>query len=322
MQSLVTDERAGTDESMEVARGVFFIVGAPRSGTTLLRTMLGSHPRVCIPHETEFFMRMPAGAKGESLRRAFEAYAMSEPFANQAIPAAALGELVDSGKCVDRASLFVELARMHSERAGKARVGEKSPHHCRHVEAITAELPFAKFIYIYRDPRDVSASGVRVPWSSRSIVAQAKGWNRIQREHRRLMGVMPRERYMEIQFEDLVRAPERELRRVCGFLGEAFAPEMLGFAEQSRAGLEQHNAAWAGSIPMPLDAGAIGRFRERLTDRQIRTVQRIAGAEMERLGYRPVEMKARMWWVCADIAETAMLRLKRLAHSARKRTAL
>jgi hypothetical protein len=325
MHSLIKDDRpakeAGANRE-EVARGVFFIVGAPRSGTTLLRTMLGAHARICIPHETEFFMRIPAAGGRGGLRAAFEAYASSEPFAHQDLPREELLAAIESGRCPSRAALFVEMASMHAARAGKARVGEKSPHHCRHVEAIACELPHAKFIHIYRDPRDVAASGVRVSWSSRSIVAQAKGWVGIQREHRRLMGVMARDRYTEVRFEDLVASPERELRRICGFLGEAYSPVMLGFAEQSRAGLAKHDAAWAGSIPMPLDSRAIGRYRDRLTDRQIRAVQRIAKSEMQRLGYAPVDTKAKPWWILADAGETAALRFKRLVHSARKRAAL
>lgn len=61
---------------------------------------------------------------------------------------------------------------------------------------------------------------------------------------------------------------------------------------------------------------------ERLIDRQLRAVQRIAGAEMDRLGYRQEKTEAKVWWIGADIAETAVLRLKRIVHSARKRTAL
>jgi hypothetical protein len=221
----------------------------------------------------------------------------------------------------DRAAVFLEMMRLHSARSGKPRVGEKSPHHYRHVEAIAAEIPAAKFIHIRRDVRDVAASGIREAWSCRSAVAQAKSWRDTIREHTRLRGILPADRYLEVCFEPLIADPEAELLRICDFLGEQFHPEMLRFDERARASMSRGDAAWSGSTPVALDARAIGRHRTRLTHRQLHAVQRIASKEMRKMGYEPVPVTFKWHWCACDAAERLAHMLGKLRKSIAKRVA-
>ena len=298
--------------------GVFFVVGAPRSGTTLLRSMLSAHPRICIPHETEFFMSVRPGLKGRALRQAFCAYSRTEAFRRQEFDA---GELLAEirTELEGPRTLFLAMMRRHAQAAGKPRVGEKSPHHCRRVEEIAAELPGAKFIHIYRDVRDVAASRLLMPWSSRSVIDNARSWARIVAENRRLLSVMPPDRYTDVRFETLVAEPEPTLRRLCEFLCEPFAPEMLRFHERARAGLERGEAGWSGSSAVPLDGSAIGRHRSRLTDRQIDAIQRAASAQMHALGYERIRIRRKFVWLFPNAAEQVVHRLGALRKSVAKR---
>jgi len=211
------------------------------------------------------------------------------------------------------------MMRLHAARSGKPRIGEKSPYHYRHVEAIARELPGAKFIHICRDVRDVAASGLIACWSSRSAIVQAKSWRNTMREHLRLMAAMLADQYCEVRFESLVADPDRELRRLCAFLGERFHPDMLRFDQQARAAIGRHDAAWSGATPTALDSSAVGRHRSRLTDRQLHAVRRMAGAEMSRMGYESAAIRVRPWWPALDAAERATHTLEKLRASIRKR---
>jgi hypothetical protein len=280
--------------------------------------MLSAHPRICIPDETEFFMQVAPGLRGDPLRRAFGRYIRSQPFRQQDLDAEEI--LVAAGdQMATPRTLFLEMMSRQARRAGKPRVGEKSPHHCRHVERIAAELPHAKFIHIYRDVRDVAASRLHTSWSSPSVIAHARSWTQIIREHHRLMSIMPPDRYCEVRFETLLESPERELRRLCEFLGEAFDADMLRFHERARAGIDRGEAAWGGSALNPLDGDAVGRHRGRLSPRQIQAVQRIAGREMDRLGYAVVPIRLRPTWLVVNAAERIRHRLASIGRSIRKR---
>ena len=301
--------------------GVFFIVGSPRSGTTLLRTMLASHSSVCVPHETEFFMRVPR-VRGASLRRAVEGYVRSGPFANQELDGASLVTGVVRGAFRTRAEVFVEMLARHARRSGRTVVGEKSPHHCRHVEAIAEELPGARFIHILRDARDVIASRLGMEWSGRSVAWGARSWAGIAREHRRLERVMPVERYTSVRFEDLLHAPAAELRRLSGFLGLEFEPAMLNFDKRAREGARAGDPAWAGVTVRAIEADAIGRYQGRLDARGIASIQRFAGAEMVRAGYALEPRRARPDWVVRDALELVGERASSLGRSVRRRLGL
>ncbi len=307
---------------MATTQSVFFIVGSPRSGTTLLRTMLCAHPKICVPHESEFFMRVRA-VRGIELLREVEGYVRSVPFQNQEIGTRRLLEGVASGRLGTRGAVFLAMMAEHARVAQKPLVEEKSPHHCRHVEAIARELPMAKFIHIQRDPRDVVASRMMLAWSRSSAAACARSWAGIAREHRRLQRVLPADRYTSVAFESLVTNPGQELTRLCGFLGEEMHAEMLDFSRKARGGQERAEAAWAGVTLKALEPHAVGRYRERLTDRQIDAVQRMAGREMRIAGYTPVRVAAgwgrRAYWDATVRAEMFGERLRGFGRSVCKR---
>lgn len=259
--------------------------------------------------------------RGPALLREVERYVRSIPFQNQELAARPLLEGVSSGRLSTRGAVFMEMMAGHARgaEAQQLLVGEKSPHHCRHVEAIAAELPMARFIHIQRDPRDVVASRMMLAWSKSSVASCARSWAGIAREHRRLLRVLSPDRYTSVAFESLVTNPEGELSRLCGFLGEEMRAEMLDFSRKARGGQERAEAAWAGVTLKPLEPHAIGRYHERLSDRQIDAVQRMAGAEMRLAGYTPAPIHARPHWGLAIRAEMFGERLRVAGRSIRKR---
>jgi hypothetical protein len=283
--------------------------------------MVASHPNVCVPHETEFFMRVPP-VKGDGLRKAVEAYVRSGPFANQELEGASLVTGVVRGTLKTRAEVFVEMMSRHARRSGKTVVGEKSPHHCRHVEAIARELPEARFIHIQRDPRDVMASRLGMFWSGRSVASGARSWAGIAREHRRLRDAMPADRYTTVRFENLLGNTEEELRRLSRFLGLEFDAAMLRFDQTAKAGAGRSDPAWAGVTVRPLEVGAVGRHKENLDARGVASVQRFARREMVLAGYPLEPQPSRPDWVARDVVELLGERLGSLGRSVRRRLGL
>ena len=143
----------------------FFIIGHPRSGTTLLRFMLSSHPRLHVPDETGFLPFLGVDPRAELdrdgvtavLRRVGELnrgwaglVAEVEPF-RAALPGATLPFVLDA------------LYRRQMLPMQKPRWGDKTPLYVQYIPQIAAIFPQAQFIHVIRDGRDAALSA-RAKW--------------------------------------------------------------------------------------------------------------------------------------------------------------
>src|SRR5947209_17565880 len=128
----------------------FFVVGAPRSGATMLQQALNRHPRVATPPETAFLTLL--GLSPARQRRHVERIAT-----DLGIPLR-VPERGVRGPEQARA-LYGEMARLYAGRLGRAGVthfGEKSPEHQRRLGLLRRVFPGARVVLIYRDGRDVA----------------------------------------------------------------------------------------------------------------------------------------------------------------------
>ena len=97
------------------------------------------------------------------------------------------------------------------------------------------------------------------------------------------------------RYEELVGAPEATLQRVCGFLGEAYLPEMLSFYRSKDVLFK--NEPWKDTTFAPVTTDYIETWRNRLSSAQISLIEQIVAPEMLELGYsrrrrRPADLLA------------------------------
>jgi hypothetical protein len=188
---------------------------------------------------------------------------------------------------------------LYAARQGKPRWGDKTPMYVRRLADVERVLPEAHFVHLIRDGRDVALS-VRDTWAGRDspIPAQARRWrkdvNRGRSSGRR------RSRYLELRFEDLVRDPEEELRRICRFCDLRYADDMLLYHETAQARLAELGDkvlaggrrarredrlaihALTGSPPEPQRAG---RWRREMSPEELAGFEAVAGGLLAELGY-------------------------------------
>ncbi len=282
------------------------IVGSPRSGTTLLRLMLDSHPQLAIPPETGFLLlgKEFPGAGQETREQFFQAITSYPPDApgwgDFHIPAeefrARLMEL-SPFSALEGFRLFY---RMYAARFGKCRWGDKTPAYCHHLAYLDALLPESRFVHIVRDGRDCAVS-LREQWFSpgRDIKLQAQFW----RDHTltaREQGARCRD-YLEVRFEDLLQNTDAVLRRICSFLDLDYRPEMLHYPERAPARLSEHLARFtatgsllvgqedrlrqqirSGQAP---DASCIGSWKKTLSEEECLQFEVVAGDALREFGY-------------------------------------
>ena len=218
MAGLKTDVRPARASAHEEP---FFLVGSERSGTTLLRLMLAHHRAIECAPEFEFLVeRMPARAGFPALADYREWLSTNRIFLPHALA-------IDPA--LDYPALAQSFVAQYCARSGKPVHGATCH---KHFDRLLRVWPRARFVHILRDGRDVARSCIGMGWAAnvwhgaaRWIEAEAL-WAELERH------VEPARR-IELRYEDLVRAPERELARVCAFLGVDYDAGMLDYSSDS-----------------------------------------------------------------------------------------
>ena len=280
------------------------IVGAPRSGTTLLRLMLDAHPDLAIPPETGF-LREFASLDACASKDAFLSFLVSNPHDAPVWPDFGLDiddmrrELLQLEPFYSEGGLRA-FYRLYAARYGKSRWGDKTPGHVFAMREIEARLPEAHYIHIIRDGRDVAQSW-RKTWFSpgQDIATLARHWQRWVEAGR--LGTSSCRNAIELRFESLVADPAAQLRRICDFLELRFEPAMLHYFKNAPSRLSEHGARQRadGSILVsreqrmaqqkstlePPMISRIGAWRRELTQTEQQIFEDVAGTLLRELGY-------------------------------------
>ena len=211
-----------------MSRAPIFIGGMFKSGTTLLRAMLGHHSAIASGLETYWFdwdwAEWKSGAMGETFDRLAGYFDLE---------CAAVIQLAAEAESAE-AFLDVLMAAV-AKRAGKPRWVEKTPGNIAHVDRIWATWPGAQVIQIVRDPRDVFASLVEArKWDTPE--AFAVRWCATVGTGEALVAQFrpDADRYYVLRYEDLISDPEAAMRGVLGFLGEPWEEAVASFEGKKR----------------------------------------------------------------------------------------
>jgi hypothetical protein len=269
-----------------------FILGPPRSGTTLLSVMLQAHPRIAIPPENRFvlptyFNRASFGdlSQLENRRQLAEAITSSDAFGNLGLdPGWVVDRITAAGWTVGAA--FGQVLRAHADRFGKVRWGDKRPAYRRYLWVIERLFPNAQFVNTIRDGRDCVASMASLPyWQQRSEPSyRIREWMEAVEYAEAARERLSPESFHDVRYEQLVTDPEKELRGLCDFLGEEFDEAMLAprtVADQ----VVPDNQVWHAKTRGDVSAGSIGGFADRLTERELQACETIMGDRLREFDY-------------------------------------
>ena len=304
--------------SLPLTSPPLFVVGADRSGTTLLRSLLSAHSAIAVTPETHFltWAENKGGLEREApanFERFWRHYTDSIRFKDLDVDAGRCRALIDGQGAPTYRAIFGALLAAYGERTGKPRVGEKTPNHVHHLARLLAWFPEARVVVLRRDPRAVVASQLRSPWVQNRITppslrrgllvgsrpyefaACVEGWARIYEEVVPVWEGDPR--VLLVSYEELVGDVEGELRRVCAFLEEPFERAMVarrtsetvpvpaGTAEIGdeawRAWRREHHA----STLRPVSSAAVDKWRGELEESEIAAIEGRCGRGMEAGGY-------------------------------------
>jgi len=275
-------------ERDEIPISEFFIVGCPRSGTTLLRRMLDAHHAIAVTPETHFGVnyvrnRGRFGIDGEASARSalLDDFCRSDGFREMAIDESSFRARAESNPTDEWQPL-----RMAMQDFGRLRkatiVGEKTPSHALHIEALSEAFPLARFLILRRDPRAVVASWHRTSWSRRTTTEVSEKWRRYSTAMRRALLMLPN-RCHKIGYEELVSNPTAVLKSCCAFLGSDFDPGMLFYHERDMSSFDERVDSELTFEPP--NASRIDAWRMDMPASRLRRIEAICGREMTRFGY-------------------------------------
>ncbi len=211
----------------------FFIVGSSRSGSTLLRLMLGSHSRIAIPSETWYLIALlevfpfDRPLQKSEITDAISLMTHHYTWPDMGLDAGELRQRAANLSGVHLRDLVEIVYRWHMEVERKSRWGDKTPAYIEIVPLLAAMFAEAKFIHLIRDGRDVAKSFQRQGWHGPWMHGYTREWLRAAELDLKLSKTPLDERMLRVRYEDLVQHPETTLRRICAFIEERFEDQML-----------------------------------------------------------------------------------------------
>lgn len=238
-----------------------FVMGPPRSGTTLARGMISAHSQITTSDRETFYF----------LRRRLSLFKSSDVEGYK-------GMLRSSSNKIE---LFDRIAEQFKERHEAIFFLEKTPEHSLVLGDLIKWYPHSKFIFLIRDGRDSYASsfsnhefrgkvGDKYPhmWKDVAISYLAHAHH---------------ESVMQLKYENLVTHPERSIRSVMQFIGLPFEQQQLDpkyFSATSMSRESGHEM-----LSKKVSSKSVGSYRDRLTKEQVQHFENIAGKELGLLGY-------------------------------------
>ena len=251
-----------------VAAGHVFLVGFPRSGTTLLEQVLAGHPDVVALEE---------------------APTLAAPYAEFMADDAGLERLARLGPedaSLWRARYWAEVRALGAEPGGRLFV-DKAPAGTLYLPLVAKLFPEARILFAVRDPRDVVLSCLRqdfqinaMTYAFTSLAETAACYDacmRLAQVYRRILPLP----LIEVRHEALVEDFDKALAEIAAFLGLEVTPEMADFA--ATASRRSVRTPSAPQVRAGLNRRGMGRWRA--YQRELTPVREILAPWVEKLGY-------------------------------------
>lgn len=269
-----------------------FVIGVPRSGTTLLRYMINSGGRIYIPQESHFiprfFARHPHRPLTEeqidamltTIRKDYPLF-----FRRWQGPELTGGQIVAARPSPTPADFVAEVFERYARGRGALSWGDKTPIYTNHMDLLNTLFPDSRFIHLIRDARDVALS-TEDKWGDRAHVDlyySVRSWrDRTLRVEQSTAALGPG-RVHQLRYEDLIADPESHLTAICDFLGEPYDPRMAQPHLLGRR--ELRRTAFSAPIRRPPDPSKVAGWKQKMPEADQRLAQAVAGDTLARYGY-------------------------------------
>ena len=303
-------------QQIDQNNGPIFVVGSPRSGTTLLQRMLRSHPRISSPTgESHFMIPLYRNAKSfgdlrkaENVRNVLQEMYRRNPnfletdFPGMRFEVGSLAVDLHQKGCDSIPRIISGLFEKNAHGEGKARWLEKTPYYVLHLRTIMEMFPAAQIIHIIRDGRDCALSMFQRKYDFDVFTTYhaARYWKHFVDVGQKTGPVLGPKVYLEIRYEDLLKNPVATVRKICEFLGEEYSDSMVNF-QKSR-----DKKSKTPLLAKPIQSANAEKWRRLMRRHQVMIFESVAGITLKRNGYslltkaKPLSVPLRMLYQTYD----------------------
>jgi hypothetical protein len=285
-------------------RPPLFIIGNPRSGTTLLRLMLTNHKNIVIPPECGFavwfYDKYKSTVFSESVVNNFvRDLSTAKKIETWKLDYSKLLDYISAAKPVSYPDVVGSVYEFYGNTIGRTflRWGDKNNYYLNHIDTIREMFQSARFIHIIRDGRDVACSyrtlqasnvvskyAPHLPYNIKDIAVE---WSVNIQQIRSSFDKIHWNNVYEIRYEDLVSQPSNELKKVCSFLNEPYDVEMERYFIKNQ--LEQQEPVeflqWKLKTIEEPTTSEVGKFKHELTSGEIKEFESISVSVLRLYNY-------------------------------------
>jgi hypothetical protein len=273
-----------------------FVVGCPRSGTTLLQRILTHHPLLEVVNDSHFIPRALKGERDEL----DHTMPLTAELAERAITYHRFHRLgIDEAvarSLIHQASTYSQFVGLLygqvAQQAGKPFAGEKTPDYVRSLPLLHRLFPDARILHIIRDGREVALSlrdwatptkgpGKIAMWDDNRLAVAAMWWEWQVRAALEARATLAPSTYHEIRYDDLVTDTDAAMRTATTFLGLPFEQAMLDYHVGRQRPKEGRSAKGAWLPP----TSGLRDWRTQYTDDELALVELLIGDVLAELGF-------------------------------------
>lgn len=255
------------------------IVGAGRSGTSLLHSMVATHPLV-------------VGLPESGLLRRYILLGLLEHLSGKGVNLSERMSLdnrlkrleIDWTTCLDQAkkssdgldrNVYESVARLAMERDGASMVLDKDPRLVEHLEKLWMFFPNTRVVHVFRDPRAVFNSRLQAEWGASATRLKHAIAQTHQAQKGFSMAAENPEKMISVCYEDLLENPEEVLGTICQFLGLPFDTGMLQYQKVSQRLVSPEELSWKKETMGPLLQGNSTKWETQLPPREIAIIESV-----------------------------------------------
>lgn len=273
------------------------MIGTQRSGSNLLRLMLDQIPTIAAPHPPHILQRMMPlmPTYGDlSVQATFEMLVDDVCQLVELNPVPWDDVTLDRKDVMSRChenslvAVFSAIYDILAETRNAETWCCKSLANVHYLPQISAYLTNAKYLYIYRDGRDVAVSFKKAVVGQKHFYHIAQEWGKAQRTALKMRAQTSPNQFFSLSYEMLISDPEPTLQALCQFLEVEYSPSMLDFHQSSEATSTASSSSLWSNVTKPIMSQNTKKFLTQASEEEVKVFELVAGDVLDELGYERV----------------------------------
>ena len=271
-----------------------FMVGEQRSGSNLLRLILNESSDIAAPHPPHILQRfMPLlpiyGSldNEKSFKKLIDDVCRLVELNPVPWDKVKLDRKAVLKRCNENSlvAVYGAVMDMYAESQNANAWMCKSMQNIHWADEINLYFDKPKYIYLYRDPRDVALSFTKAVIGEKHPYFIAKQWNQLQELCIAQMNWLGEDSIFALSYEALLENPEKIVRKLCKFLNIKFSKKMLDFHTSKEAERSAKSSSLWENLSQPIKSNNSKKFMAELTTKDIKIIESVTGDVMDTLGY-------------------------------------